>query len=122
MEIEKVAAEDAGQDSHASRINPLVGVQPYQARELAFGLGLGRRSDQAVRRHHCSGSDGMFVRTDLVLVEINPLVVTADGDLLAWTRKINVDDNALYRQPELVAMRDAAQEDETRDTRAANGT
>ena len=59
-----------------------------------------------------SGLARLFVEKDLSLVEINPLVVTGEGNLLCLDGKINVDDNALYRQPELLEMRDASQEDE----------
>jgi len=64
-----------------------------------------------------AGLAKMFVEKDLSLVEINPLVVTKSGDLICLDGKINIDDNALYRQPDLLAMRDVAQEDE-RENRA----
>ncbi len=116
VEIEKVAAETPDRILKA-RINPLVGVMPYQARELAFGLGLaGDQIKQFTRL--ILGLGRMFEERDLSLVEVNPLVVTADGSLLCLDGKINVDGNALYRQPDLVAMRDKAQEDE-REIRAS---
>ena len=115
MEIEKVAAETP-QKILKTTINPLTGLQPYQSRELAFGLGLeGDQVKQFVRL--LDGFARMFVEKDLSLVEINPLVVTAEGQLICLDGKINVDDNALYRQKEILAMRDESQEDE-RENRA----
>ena len=115
VEIEKVAAE-APEKILKTRINPLTGLQPYQGRELAFGLGL--EGDQIKQfGKMLEGLARMFVEKDLSLVEINPLVVTTDGKLLCLDAKINIDDNALYRQPDLLAMRDTTQEDE-RENRA----
>jgi succinyl-CoA synthetase beta subunit len=115
VEIEKVAAETP-EKILKTRINPLTGLQPYQGRELAFGLGL--EGDQIKQfGKMLEGLARMFVEKDLSLVEINPLVVTTDGNLLCLDAKINIDDNALYRQPDLLAMRDTTQEDE-RENRA----
>jgi len=115
MEIEKVAAETPEKILKAT-INPLTGLQPYQSRELAFALGLqGDQIKQFARLLH--GFAKMFVEKDLSLVEINPLVVTSEGDLICLDGKINIDDNAMYRQKDIVAMRDVTQEDE-RENRA----
>ena len=115
MEIEKVAAETP-EKILKTTINPLTGLQPYQSRELAFGLGLqGDQIRQFVRL--LDGFAKMFVEKDLSLVEINPLVVTAEGQLICLDGKINIDDNALYRQKAVYAMRDETQEDE-RENRA----
>jgi len=115
MEIEKVAAETP-EKILKTTINPLTGLQPYQSRELAFGLGLqGDLIKQFVRL--LDGFAKMFVEKDLSLVEINPLVVTAEGQLICLDGKINIDDNALYRQKAVYAMRDETQEDE-RENRA----
>ena len=115
VEIEKVAAETP-EKILKTEINPLTGLQPYQGRELAFGLGLeGEQIKQFGKL--LAGLARMFVEKDLGLVEINPLVVTAEGDLLCLDAKINIDDNALYRQPDLLEMRDTSQEDE-RENRA----
>jgi succinyl-CoA synthetase beta subunit len=115
VDIEKVAAETPEKILN-TKINPLTGLQPYQGRELAFGLGL--EGDQIKQfGKMLDGLARMFVEKDLSLVEINPLVVTTDGDLLCLDAKINIDDNALYRQPDLLAMRDTTQEDE-RENRA----
>ncbi len=115
MEIEKVAAETPEKILKIT-INPLTGLQPYQSRELAFGLGLeGDQIKQFVRL--LDGFAKMFVEKDLSLVEINPLVVTTEGQLICLDGKINIDDNALYRQKEIYVMRDESQEDE-RENRA----
>ncbi len=116
VEIEKVAAETPDKILRAT-VNPTVGLQPYQARELAFGLGLaGDQIKQFTKL--ISGMARMFEASDLSLLEVNPLVVTGAGDLVCLDGKINIDDNALYRQPKLVAMRDPSQEDE-KENRAA---
>jgi len=115
MEIEKVA-EETPEKILKTSINPLTGLQPYQCRELAFGLGL--EGDQIKQFSGLlTGFAKMFVEKDLSLVEINPLVVTSEGQLICLDGKINIDDNALYRQKAILAMRDESQEDE-RENRA----
>ena len=115
MEIEKVAA-DTPEKILKIIINPLTGLQPYQSRELAFGLGLeGAQIKQFASL--LQGFAKMFVEKDLSLVEINPLVVTEEGQLICLDGKINIDDNALYRQKNILSMRDETQEDE-RENRA----
>lgn len=110
MNIETVAAE-APQKILKVKLNPMTGLQLYQARELAFGLGLeGDLIKQFSKM--LDGFSRMVVEKDLSLVEINPLVVTQEGKLLCVDGKINVDDNAIYRQPDLLEMRDTTQEDE----------
>jgi succinyl-CoA synthetase beta subunit len=109
VEIEKVAAETPEKILTAA-IDPTVGLQPYQCRQFAFGLGLA--GDQIKQfTTLMAGMARMFVECDLSLLEVNPLVVTGDGRLVCLDGKINIDDNALYRQPRLAAMRDASQED-----------
>ena len=109
MEIETVAHESPEKILKAM-VDPLVGVMPYQGRDLAFGLGLeGAQIAQFTKL--LVGLGKMFKEKDLSLVEINPLVVTTEGNLLCLDGKVNVDSNALYRQPALVAMRDKSQED-----------
>ncbi len=116
MEIEKVAAETP-EKIHKTRINPIVGLMPYQSRELAFALGLtGEQIKQFGKL--MAGLTKLFEQKDLSLLEINPLVVTGDGDLLCLDGKINIDGSALYRHPDLAAMRDKTQED-PREIRAA---
>jgi succinyl-CoA synthetase beta subunit len=115
MEIEKVAAETPEKILKVT-LNPMTGLMPFQSRELAFGLGLvGDQIKQFGKL--LAGLSKMFVEGDLSLVEINPLVVTRQGDLLCLDGKINIDDNALYRHPNLMAMRDETQED-ARENRA----
>jgi succinyl-CoA synthetase beta subunit len=115
MEIEKVAAETP-EKILKTTINPLTGLQPFQARELAFGLGL---EGELIKQFAglLAGFAKMFVEKDLSLVEINPLVITEEGQLICLDGKINIDDNALYRQKDILAMRDESQEDE-RENRA----
>lgn len=115
VEIEKVAHETPEKIITAT-MDPMTGIMPYQGRELAFALGLeGNQIKQFVKILTAFGK--MFVERDLSMLEVNPLVVTKGGDLLCLDAKINIDDNALYRQPELREMRDASQEDE-RENRA----
>jgi succinyl-CoA synthetase beta subunit len=117
VEIEKVAHETPEKILKAT-INPLVGVMPYQCRELAFGLGLS--GDQIKQFSRLLTNLGKLIQEkDLSLIEVNPLVVTGSGDLLCLDGKINIDSNALFRHPDLVEMRDKTQEDE-RENRAAD--
>lgn len=110
VEIEKVA-EDTPDKILRAIIDPLVGPQPYQGRELAFKLGLsGNQIKQFVKIF--MGLAQMFVEKDLALIEINPLVITGQGDLHCLDAKIGVDSNALYRQNALREMHDTTQEDE----------
>ncbi len=115
MEIEKVAAETPEKILKIS-VDPMLGVLPYQARELAFQLNLvGPQIKQFTQILLALGK--MFQEKDLSLLEINPLIVTKEGSLVCLDGKINVDENALFRQPQLRTMRDSTQEDE-RETRA----
>lgn len=115
VEIEKVAEETPDKILRTT-VDPMLGLMPYQCRKLAFGLGL--QGDQVKQfTKLLAGLAKLFIDKDLGLVEINPLVVTKEGNLLCLDGKINVDDNAIYRQPELMEMRDASQEDE-RENRA----
>ncbi|HEX8907631.1 MAG TPA: ADP-forming succinate--CoA ligase subunit beta [Anaeromyxobacteraceae bacterium] len=91
-------------------VDPLTGLLPFQARRLAFGLGLTGDSVHAFVRF-ATGLYNAYVATDASLAEINPLVVTVQGDVLALDAKINFDDNALYRHPDIAAMRDPDEED-----------
>ena len=116
MEIEKVA-EETPEKILKVAIDPLVGAQPYQARELAFSLGLtGGQIRQFTKLF--LGLAKLFQDADLSLVEINPLVITEGGDLLCLDGKINIDSNALYRQPKIQEMHDPSQED-AREAQAA---
>ncbi|HSP57690.1 MAG TPA: ADP-forming succinate--CoA ligase subunit beta [Halomonas sp.] len=110
VEIEKVA-EETPEKILKAEIDPLVGAQPYQARELAFALGL--KGDQVKQFTKIFlGLSKLFHDKDLALLEINPLVITDEGNLHCLDAKINLDGNALYRHPDLQAMRDPSQEDE----------
>jgi succinyl-CoA synthetase beta subunit len=109
MDIEKVA-EEAPEKIIKIAIDPLLGVMQYQCRELAYALQL----DEKQQKQFSSiviNIGKMFVEKDFSLLEINPLIVTKDGDLVCLDAKINVDDNALYRQPQVSAMWDPSQED-----------
>ena len=109
VEIEKVAHETPEKILRAE-IDPLVGAQPYQGRELAFKMGLqGAQVKQFTQIF--LGLAKLFKEKDLALIEINPLVVKADGDLHCLDAKIGVDGNALYRHKDLQAMEDPSQED-----------
>lgn len=109
MDIEEVA-KDSPEKILSIAIDPLLGVMPFQCNELAFALHL---KDKQVKQFSniVTKLGKLFVDKDLSLIEINPLVVTKEGDLLCLDAKITVDDNALYRQPELNAMWDPTQED-----------
>ncbi len=110
VEIEKVAEETPEKILKAT-IDPLVGAQPYQGRELAFQIGLkGEQIKQFTQIF--LGLAQLFQDKDLALLEVNPLVITEQGDLHCLDAKINVDGNALYRQAQIKAMHDPSQEDE----------
>lgn len=109
MNIEEVA-EHTPELIFKATIDPLVGAMPYQGRELAFKLGL--KGEQIKQFSHIFTQLGkLFIERDLALLEINPLVVTQQGNLLCLDAKMAVDGNALYRQPELAAMNDPSQTD-----------
>jgi succinyl-CoA synthetase beta subunit len=110
VEIEKVAHETPEKILRAT-IDPLTGPQPFQARDLAFKLGL--NNDQVKQFNTLFlGLARLFSDCDLSLLEINPLVITDAGNLHCLDGKINIDGNALYRQPKLREMHDPSQEDE----------
>ena len=109
VDIEKIAHETPHL-IHKAAIDPLVGPQAYQARELAFKLGLvGDQIKQFTKIF--LGLGQMFLDCDFALLEINPLVITAQGNLHCLDGKINIDANALYRQPKLREMHDPSQDD-----------
>ena len=109
VDIEKIAHETPHL-IHKATLDPLVGPQPYQARELAFKLGLvGDQIKQFTKIF--MGLGQMFLDCDFALLEINPLVITAQGNLHCLDGKINIDANALYRQPKLREMHDPSQDD-----------
>ena len=109
VDIETVASEAPEKILRAS-IDPFLGAQPYQGRELAFRLGLEGHQIGAFTNLFLALAR-LFHECDCSLLEVNPLVVTTDGELLCLDAKVNIDGNALYRQRELEAMRDPTQED-----------
>ncbi len=110
MDIEEVAANTPEQILTVV-VNPAAGLQPFQARQIGFGLGLDK--DQVKQFVALAGNlYRLFTESDASMVEINPLIVDKSGQLLALDAKINIDENALFRQAELQAMRDPTQEDE----------
>lgn len=92
-------------------VDPLLGVMPYQCREIGFSLGLNVEQIKQLTTI-LIGLGKMFVDCDMSLLEVNPLVITGDDNLLCLDGKINIDDNALYRHPKLNDLRDARQEDD----------
>ncbi len=110
MDIEEVAAHTPEKILTVA-VNPAAGLQPYQARQIGYGLGLSSEQvkqfvDMAAKLYRLLNS------CDASLVEINPLIVTKAGELMALDAKINIEDNALFRQQQLQTMRDPSQEDD----------
>ncbi|WP_258806633.1 ADP-forming succinate--CoA ligase subunit beta [Pseudidiomarina sp. CB1] len=116
VEIEKVA-EETPEKILKAVIDPTVGAQPYQGRELGFKLGLNPDQVKQFTKIFL-GLAAMFEQYDFALLEINPLVITEQGNLHCLDGKINIDSNALYRQPKIREMHDPSQEDE-REAQAA---
>jgi succinyl-CoA synthetase beta subunit len=116
VEIETVAEETPEKILKAA-IDPAIGGMPYQGRDLAFALGLeGKQVNQFANVFTTLAK--LFVENDLALLEINPLVITTDGDIHCLDAKVSLDGNALYRQKKLAAMQDPSQED-ARENQAA---
>ncbi|MDA0893982.1 MAG: ADP-forming succinate--CoA ligase subunit beta [Proteobacteria bacterium] len=116
VEIEKVAEETPEKILKAA-IDPLVGPQPYQARQMGFKLGLNATQLKQFTQIFM-GLAKLFDEKDVALIEVNPLVITDEGNLHCLDAKVVVDSNAMYRHPELGAMHDPSQEDE-REAQAA---
>jgi succinyl-CoA synthetase beta subunit len=118
MDIEKVAAETP-EEIFTVAVCPAAGLQDFQARQLAWGLGLdkpqSRQFADLIRRLY-----QLFLDCDASLVEVNPLIVTKSGDVMALDAKINIEDNALFRQKRLTELRDPSQEDATERDAAAH--
>ena len=109
MEIEDIV-ERAPDSIIRTTVDPGVGMQRFQAREIAFGLGLdqnliGKATETIFSRYQ------VFRDYDASMLEINPLVVTRDGNLVALDAKMSFDENALFRRPEISELRDKSQED-----------
>ncbi len=109
VEIEEVAAHHPERILRAA-IDPATGIQPFHGRELAYGLGLQGKQVAAFGRFAAAMYQA-FTELDCTTIEINPLVVTAAGEVVALDAKVSFDDNALDRHPELEALRDEAEED-----------
>lgn len=119
MEIEDLA-EDDPESLRRMVVDPAVGLAEYQARELAFSLGLtgGQIAQMVNILRACYRA---YRDLDATMVEINPLVITGTGDLVALDAKMSFDTNALYRRPQVAALRDSSQEDAREATAADNG-
>ena len=116
VDIEEVASETPEKIFKVS-VDPLVGLMPYQAREVAFKLGLeGKQINQFVKL--MSGAYQAFIDNDFALLEINPLAVRENGEIVCVDGKIGIDSNALYRLPKIAALQDKSQENE-RELKAA---
>src|SRR5437762_7109714 len=109
VEIETVAAKSPEKIIHQA-VDPLAGLQPFQTRKLAKQLGFESSQLESASKLF-EGLYRTFLAFDCSMVEVNPLVVTTSGDVLALDAKFNFDDNALYRHPEIAALRDVAEED-----------
>jgi succinyl-CoA synthetase beta subunit len=109
VDIEEVAREHPEKILRVP-VDPLIGFPPFQARKMAFALGLQGDSVNAFVKF-ATGLYAAFAATDATLAEINPLVVSAVGAVIALDAKLNFDDNALYRHPDVAAMRDPGEED-----------
>jgi len=109
MEIEEVAAKDP-KAIYKEWIEPGVGLQPFQAQKIAFALGL-KPEQIGLAKKFFIALYRAFVETDASLVEINPFITTKDGKLFALDAKVNFDDNALFRHPDLKELRDLTEED-----------
>jgi len=110
MDIEKVA-EETPEKIFSVAVAPDAGLQDYQARQLAFGLGLDKKQmrqfgDLVQRLYR------LYIDADASLIEVNPLITTKAGDIVALDGKINIDGSALFRQSQIAAMRDSSQEDD----------
>ena len=111
MDIEEVA-EKTPEKIIKVAIDPVFGMEGFYARQIAFGLGLeGKQIPSAVKL--LTSMYKAFTELDATLIEVNPLVVTGSGDVIALDAKMNFDDNALYRHPEIAEMRDEDEEDPT---------
>ncbi len=118
MDIEEVAAKTP-ERIFTVAVNPATGLQGYQARKLGFGLGLGKQQLRQFGKI-VQALYKLFQERDASLVEINPLIVTGAGDVMALDAKINIEDNALFRQPRMLEWRDPSQEDEMENEASAH--
>ncbi len=110
MEIEKIAHETPEKIIKIA-IDPAIGFQPFHGRELVFGLGITDPEEQKKLISFASKLFKLYMENDAELIEINPLIKTGSGDFLALDGKMGFDDSALYRHPDIEAMRDISEED-----------
>lgn len=119
VDIEEVAEKTPEKIAHI-HIDPAYGIQPYQARQVAFALGLsGDLASQAIKL--VTGLYNLFWEKDCAMVEVNPLITTKEGKLMALDAKVSFDDNALYRQSAITALRDLNEEDPKEIEASASG-
>jgi succinyl-CoA synthetase beta subunit len=111
VDIEQVA-QDTPEKIITAVVDNAAGFMPYQARDLGFGMGLDAKQVRQLTKI-MDGLYRLFVEKDISLIEVNPLIIDGNGDLSALDAKLNADDNALFRHPDLEAMRDESQEDPT---------
>ena len=119
MDIETVAAETP-ERIITVHVNPLLGLQGYQVRELIFGLGI----DAAVAKSFAGiirKLFSLFMQTDCSMVEINPLVITDDDEVIALDAKMDIDSNSLFRHPDILAMHDSSEDDVLEAAAASHG-
>ena len=109
--ILKQVAHDTPEQIKTVKINPIAGLQSYQCRLIAYTLGLKGQQHKALELI-MRGMVDLFMAKDASQIEINPLIVTGEGELLALDAKINFDDNALPLHPDILALKDPSQEDE----------
>jgi len=118
MDIEKVA-EQTPEKIIRVVIDPATGIMPFHQRQIAFGLGFSAKESLQQLARLLTGLYALFWEKDCSMVEINPLITTPTGDILALDAKVNFDSNALFRQPDIVALRDLGEED-PKEVRASN--
>lgn len=111
MDIEAVA-EETPEKILTTIISPSAGLMPYQSRELGFGLGLNQKQVGQFTKIMAEMYQ-LFLDTDSSMIEVNPLIVTKAGDVMALDAKINIEDNALFRQADIEELRDDSQEDQS---------
>ncbi|MCK9489137.1 MAG: ADP-forming succinate--CoA ligase subunit beta [Xanthomonadales bacterium] len=111
VDIEQVAEENPDA-IHTVDVDYVQGLMPYQCRDIAFAMGLSAKQAGMLTRIMI-GIYNLFIAKDLALIELNPLAIVKGGELMALDGKVNSDDNANFRRPDLVAMRDESQEDAT---------
>jgi len=111
VDIEQVARE-APEKIISVAVSNAAGLMPYQARQIGFGMGLNAKQVRQLTKI-MDGLYRLFIDKDLAIVEVNPLIIDGDGNLIALDAKINADGNALFRHADLVEMRDESQEDPT---------